>query len=500
MVPKVAGKGRSFKGAGLYYLHDKKASTRERVAFTHTENLPTRDPDKAIKCMAWTALRANELKARSGASTRGRKLTDPVYCYSLSWHPSQEPTQEHMIAAAKESLKVLGLQDHEALFVGHNDEPHPHIHVIVNRVHPETGIAAPLKLDFLRLSKWAQEFEQQQGQILCEQRVKNNERRRYGEFVKDRDSQHAAEFHRWRQERTDRQVRSRLLDNAVLDARHEKERDDLHRGRDRKIDAKRMQVRDHMRSEWRSLYNGQYGQRRELQGAQRTAWSRLRFFVRTHGGEYEKATPGARMKMLKGAFFALIGSHRQIDRLEAKQLAERKAQGKKIKARTQELLKPIKAEHERLLAALKEKQAQERHEQQVRHSQQSQAQAKEIKEGRDRRAFEAERDAKRKQELKEQKEDVTKAPQRGPDNSLRAKFRTARAAQQPLEKAKEAHEEQKGAGKGGGGLADKFRRAKAGVEAGKRQAFKDNARNVTKDKGRESTLTPKTPKPKPPNT
>ena len=84
MVPKVAGKGRSFKGAGLYYLHDKKALTRERVAFTHTENLPTRDPDKAIKCMAWTALRANEIKARSGASTKGRKMTDPVYCYSLS--------------------------------------------------------------------------------------------------------------------------------------------------------------------------------------------------------------------------------------------------------------------------------------------------------------------------------------------------------------------------------------------------------------------------------
>ena len=49
MVPKVAGKGRSFMGAGMYYLHDKKAETSERVAFTHTVNLPTRDPDKAIR-------------------------------------------------------------------------------------------------------------------------------------------------------------------------------------------------------------------------------------------------------------------------------------------------------------------------------------------------------------------------------------------------------------------------------------------------------------------
>ncbi|MBB4375253.1 hypothetical protein GGD63_008102 [Bradyrhizobium sp. cir1] len=45
MVPKVAGKGRSFMGAGMYYLHDKKAETSERVAFTYTVNLPTRDPE-----------------------------------------------------------------------------------------------------------------------------------------------------------------------------------------------------------------------------------------------------------------------------------------------------------------------------------------------------------------------------------------------------------------------------------------------------------------------
>ncbi|MBB4375254.1 hypothetical protein GGD63_008103 [Bradyrhizobium sp. cir1] len=54
-----------------------------------------------------------------------------------------------MIEAARETLKALGLEGHEALLVGHNDEPHPHIHVIVNRVNPETGIAAPLKMDHL---------------------------------------------------------------------------------------------------------------------------------------------------------------------------------------------------------------------------------------------------------------------------------------------------------------------------------------------------------------
>ena len=53
MIPRVAKPGRSFKGAGAYYLHDKgHRSTDKRVLFTHTENLPTRDPEKALKCMA----------------------------------------------------------------------------------------------------------------------------------------------------------------------------------------------------------------------------------------------------------------------------------------------------------------------------------------------------------------------------------------------------------------------------------------------------------------
>lgn len=41
MIPRVAKSGRSFKGAALYYLHDKGALTSDRVAFIETANLPT---------------------------------------------------------------------------------------------------------------------------------------------------------------------------------------------------------------------------------------------------------------------------------------------------------------------------------------------------------------------------------------------------------------------------------------------------------------------------
>ncbi|HWE03570.1 MAG TPA: hypothetical protein VG326_14285 [Tepidisphaeraceae bacterium] len=63
MVPTVTATGSSFKGAAAYYLHDKDADTRERVAWTHTENLLTDDAQKAWKIMAWTASHQAMLKA-----------------------------------------------------------------------------------------------------------------------------------------------------------------------------------------------------------------------------------------------------------------------------------------------------------------------------------------------------------------------------------------------------------------------------------------------------
>lgn len=72
MVPHIAKEGRSFKGAGLYYLHDKGAFTAERVAFTHVENLHTADAEKAFKEMAWVALRADQIKKQAGIKPGGR--------------------------------------------------------------------------------------------------------------------------------------------------------------------------------------------------------------------------------------------------------------------------------------------------------------------------------------------------------------------------------------------------------------------------------------------
>ena len=185
MIPRVGPGGASFQGAGLYYLHDKDALTSERVAFTHTLNTHTDSPDRSLKVMAWTAMHQSELKQAAGVKATGRKLEKPVYTYSLAWAQDETPTPHEMVSAAQDSLKGLGMEDRQAVLVAHNDTEHPHIHVILNRVHPENGKAASTSKDHLKLSKWAEGYERGQGKIRVQARVNHNARRAKGQFVKN---------------------------------------------------------------------------------------------------------------------------------------------------------------------------------------------------------------------------------------------------------------------------------------------------------------------------
>lgn len=187
MIPRIGARGYSFKGAGQYFLHDKKADTKDRVAWTYTHNLTTENPELAMKMMAYTAINRNRLKQDAGVPLTGRKgINQPVYTFSLGWSPDQEPTLEHMKSKALDALELLGLKDHEAVFVGHSDTAHPHVHAIVNLVNPQDGKTQRPQNDRLKLSTWAEAYEKEYGKIYCEQRVINNEERRQGKKVKHR--------------------------------------------------------------------------------------------------------------------------------------------------------------------------------------------------------------------------------------------------------------------------------------------------------------------------
>jgi hypothetical protein len=159
------GRGTSFKGALVYVLHDKGAQTSERVGFVDLRNLATDDPHRAWREMKALCDAADELKKRSGAKATGRKLTKPVYAFTLNWHEADNPDAAHMRETAADALRALGMENHQAIIVEHTDRPHKHVHVIVNLVNPETGQAVSLSNDAHKLDRWADDYEVTQGVI-----------------------------------------------------------------------------------------------------------------------------------------------------------------------------------------------------------------------------------------------------------------------------------------------------------------------------------------------
>lgn len=172
MVPKLFKAGKSFKGLTVYLLHDAgKKQTSERVSWTHTLNLASDDPGLAVDEMLWAYRYADELKRQAGIKAGGRRLENPVKHFSLNWHPTEDPSREHMIETVESFLAHMGWQDHHALIVRHVDKEHPHVHVVLNAVHPETGLALNSSFEHRRAQTWARTYEREHG-LFCEERLK----------------------------------------------------------------------------------------------------------------------------------------------------------------------------------------------------------------------------------------------------------------------------------------------------------------------------------------
>ena len=199
MIATVHKGGGSFKGVVDYCLGEGRAREDERdelrgedrgqdkagrVAWSETRNVAAEDPRQAARVMAATASRSEELKQLAGVKAGGRALEKPVHHYSLSWAKDEKPSQQELGRAVTESLKELGLADRQAVMIAHRDTAQPHVHVVVNRVSVEDGRAAKLGNSYLKLSRWAEGYEREQGRIRCPQRVENNAGRERGEWVR----------------------------------------------------------------------------------------------------------------------------------------------------------------------------------------------------------------------------------------------------------------------------------------------------------------------------
>jgi hypothetical protein len=124
----VSSSGKSFRGLAAYLATGRDRESPERMAWSTSRNLPTNEPELAATFMRATA-------------TRSDRIEKPVYHVVLSFDPHDRVDRAAMERVADRILDRLGLAEHQAVIVAHGDRKHPHVHIFVNRVHPETGRA-----------------------------------------------------------------------------------------------------------------------------------------------------------------------------------------------------------------------------------------------------------------------------------------------------------------------------------------------------------------------
>jgi len=141
-----AGTGADFRGLQGYLLHGRGEDGEVRVGWTSVRNLGWEDPEVA----------ATQMEATASQNVRVQK---PVYHVSLNAPPGEHLTREQWEQVADRVLKDLGLEEHQALIVAHTDRPHEHVHLMVNRVHPESLKTWSNSHDYARIERSLRQIE-----------------------------------------------------------------------------------------------------------------------------------------------------------------------------------------------------------------------------------------------------------------------------------------------------------------------------------------------------
>jgi len=124
----VNSSGRSFRALAQYLESGRSGAEHVRVGWIASRNLPTEDPQLVAKIMRATA-------------AQNLHVGQPVYHLALSFDRNDAVDRATMERVTDHVLEALKLTERQVLIVAHRDREHAHMHLLVNRVHPETGLA-----------------------------------------------------------------------------------------------------------------------------------------------------------------------------------------------------------------------------------------------------------------------------------------------------------------------------------------------------------------------
>jgi|GEM_PF-1527496 len=152
MVGKKISEGYHFYECLRYNAKDKNKEGGRKCEWVEYRNVAFNNYGDVAYQMRKTA----EQKYRKDAK-------DPLYHYMISWDKKDSPTKEQKLEVADRWLKRMGLEEHQVQIASHVDKPYPHIHLAINRVHPENHRSWDTNNDYQRGETIIKELEQEFG-------------------------------------------------------------------------------------------------------------------------------------------------------------------------------------------------------------------------------------------------------------------------------------------------------------------------------------------------
>lgn len=143
--PTPKGKGSSFSRLASYIIDEK--SNGEKVGFTKVTNCSFDEVDLAVR----------EIEHTQDMNTRAK--SDKTYHLIVSFRSGENPTEEQLADIEQAVCEGIGLGDHQRLSATHTDTDNLHIHIAINKIHPETLNLIEPFYDKYKLSELCKELE-----------------------------------------------------------------------------------------------------------------------------------------------------------------------------------------------------------------------------------------------------------------------------------------------------------------------------------------------------
>jgi len=113
---------------------DRRSSFHDLVAYIK-DKTPARVMCSGSRNIIYPECAALEMESVSIQNTRCK---DPVMHLMLSWRENEIPSDEQVKEAVDIALKEMKLEECQVLWTLHGDTQNAHVHIAVNRIHPET--------------------------------------------------------------------------------------------------------------------------------------------------------------------------------------------------------------------------------------------------------------------------------------------------------------------------------------------------------------------------